>query len=509
VNLGDLVERQARSKPDKTALHFQGEQVAYGELDRRINRVANALVGLGVGKGDRVAVQIGNRPDFIYSYYGITRTGAVLVPLNVMYKAGEVEYIANDSGIKAIICDAPLYPVTAAIRSKVPTLQHVIVAREAPDDSVVPLPAILERSQDARPQVDIDPEDIAVVCYTSGTTGRPKGAMLTHNNLISNCEPFLTLPRCALGPDDIGMLVLPLFHIYGMNVTLGGATLVGGTAVVIERFDAELVLSTIEQMRVTIFYGAPPMYIAMSNLETDRRFDLSSLRGAFSGAAALPVKVLERFNERYGVMIMEGYGLTETSPVVCTNAAGCYTKPGSIGPPLEGVEVRIFDEHDREVPVGEVGELVVRGPNVFKGYLNMPEATAAAMTSGWFHTGDLAKVDADGYFYIVDRKKEMVLVSGFNVYPREVEEVLYRHPKVADAAIIGVPDDYSGERVKAVIALHPGEVCSEEEIIAYCHENLATFKCPKEVEFRPQLPKLPTGKVAKIELRRGASPDSA
>jgi long-chain acyl-CoA synthetase len=504
MNLGDLVERQANRHPDKTALHFQGEQVTYAELDRRINRVANALVDLGIGKGDRVAVQIGNRPDFVYSYYGITRTGAALVPLNVMYKAGEVEYIANDSGIKAIICDAPLYPVTAAARAKIASLEHVIVAREAPDDSVLPLAAILERPQDARPQVDIDPEEIAVICYTSGTTGRPKGAMLTHNNLISNCEPFLTLPRCALGPDDVGMLVLPLFHIYGMNVTLGGATLVGGTAVIIERFDAELVLSTIEQMRVTVFYGAPPMYIAMNNLETDREFDLSSLRGAFSGAAALPVPVLERFNERYGVMIMEGYGLTETSPVVCTNAAGHYTKPGSIGPTLEGVECKVFDDNDRELPTGEVGELVVRGPNVFKGYLNMPEETAAAMSSGWFHTGDLARVDEDEYYYIVDRKKEMVLVSGFNVYPREVEEVLYRHPKVADAAIIGVPDDYSGERVKAVIALRSGEVCSADEIMAYCQENLATFKCPKEVEFRDQLPKLPTGKVAKLELKGGS-----
>jgi len=504
MNLGDLVERQAGSNPDKTALHFQGDQVTYAELDRRINRVANALVGLGVGKGDRVAVQIGNRLDFVYAYYGIARTGAVLVPLNVMYKAAEVEYIANDAGIKAIVTDAPLYPVAAAIRSKVPTLQHVIVAREAPDDSVVPLAVILESQQDTRPRVEIDPEEVAVISYTSGTTGRPKGAMLTHNNLVSNCEPFLTLPRCALGPDDTSMLVLPLFHIYGMNVTLGGAMLAGGTAVIIERFDAELVLSTIEQMRVTVFYGAPPMYIAMNNLETHRGFDLSSLRGAFSGAAALPVKVLERFNERYGVMIMEGYGLTETSPVVCTNAAGYYTKPGSIGPPLEGVEVKIFGDHDVEMPMGEVGEVVVRGPNVFTGYLNMPEETAAAMSSGWFHTGDLGKVDADGYYYIVDRKKEMVLVSGFNVYPREVEELLYRHPKVADAAIIGVPDDYSGERVKAIIALRPGEACSADEIIAYCRENLAAFKCPKEVEFREQLPKLPTGKVAKLELKRGA-----
>lgn len=502
MNLGDLVERQAASNPGKTALRFGDEAISYAVLDRRINRVANALQRLGVGKGDRVAVQIGNRPDFAYAYYGVMCTGAVLVPLNVMYKAGEVEYIANDAAIKAIITDAPLYPVTAAIRRKVPTLKHVIVAREVPDSDVIPLPAILESGADERPQVEIASDDVAVICYTSGTTGRPKGAMLTHSNLISNCEPLLTLRRCELTPDDVCMLVLPLFHIYGMNVALGGAMFVGSTAVIIERFDAELVLSKIEQERVSVFYGAPPMYIAMSLLESRHEFDLSSLRVAHSGAAPLPVRVLERFCDRYGVTIMEGYGLTETSPVVCTNGAGAYTKPGSIGPPIPGVEVKIFDDDDREMPVGEAGELVVRGPNVFKGYLNMPEETAAAMRSGWFHTGDIAKVDAEGYYYIVDRKKEMVLVSGFNVYPREVEELLYRHPKVADAAIIGVADDYSGERVKAVVSLRPGEMCTAEEITAYCRENLAAYKCPKEVEFRDRLPKLATGKVAKLQLKQ-------
>jgi len=498
VVLGSLIERHLDRTADRPAVHFKDQIITFAEIDKRVNQVANALMAAGVEKGDRVAVHVGNRPEFIYAYYGIMRAGGVMIPLNVMYKSGEVQYMANDSEIKVAIVQDDLYKVWEPVRGSIASLRHLLVAGATPPNTRS-FNDILERGSASRPRVECGEDEVAVICYTSGTTGKPKGAMLTHRNLISNSQAVIEIGRFPQTEDDVSMLVLPIFHIYCLNVGLGSAMQLGYPTVLVERFDPALVLQLLEKHRITVFYGAPPMYVAMNSLEGERRFDLSAVRIMHSGAAALPVPVLERFQSRYGIMITEGYGLTECAPVVCSNAAAPCNRAGSIGWAIPDEQTKVFDDKDHEVALGEVGELAVRGPNVFVGYLNWPDATREAFSGGWFHTGDMARIEADGYHYIVDRKKEMINMSGFNVYPREVEELLYKHPKIVEAAVIGMPDDYSGEAVKAFIVVAAGESMSAEEVIQYCRDNLAVYKAPKHVEFRGSLPKLVGG--AKIDKR--------
>jgi len=496
--LGDLIDQHIDRTADRPAVYFKDHVITFGHIDERVNKVANALIAAGIQKGDRVAVHTGNRPSFIYAYYGIMRAGATMIPLNYMYKSGEVEYMCNDAQVKAAIVQDDLCPVWDPIREHIPTLEEVMVAGVTPPYASS-FHDILEYGASARPRVECDENDVAVICYTSGTTGKPKGAMLTHHNLTSNAQAVIDLERFPLSDQDVSLLVLPIFHIYCLTVGLGTAMQLGFPTVLVERFDPVVVLDLLEKYRVSVFFGAPPMYVAMSAVEGDRKWDLSASRIMHSGAAALPVPVLERFQARHGIMITEGYGLTECSPVVATNGAAPVNRAGSIGWPIPGVLTKVFDDKDNEVATGEVGELVVRGPNVFVGYLNWPDATKEAFSGGWFHTGDMARIEADGYHYIVDRKKEMVNMSGFNVYPREVEELLYKHPRISEAAVIGVPDDYSGEAVKAFVVLRPGETLTAEEVIQYCRSNLAVYKAPKHVVFRDALPKLTGG--AKIDKR--------
>jgi long-chain acyl-CoA synthetase len=351
-----------------------------------------------------------------------------------------------------------------------------------------------------RSPATVRPDDLAVICYTSGTTGRSKGAMLTHRNLIANCDQCDAIARIRYVPRDVMLLVLPLFHIYALNVGLTMALRAGATIVLVARFEPGAVLEAIQRHRCTIFLGAPPMFVAWVKADL-ASYNLSSLRATFSGAAPLPATVLERFAAATGVEIVEGYGLTETAPVVTSNAAGARCKPGTVGPAIPGVAVRLVDEDDRDVPHGAAGELICRGENVMAGYWRQPEATAEALRSGWFHTGDIATVDEDGYYTIVDRKKDMINAGGFKVWPREVEEVLYAHPAVRDAAVVAMPDPYAGERPLAVIALKEGQSVTAEDLIAYCKSRLASFKAPAWVEFRADLPKLPTGKVLRRALR--------
>ncbi len=343
-----------------------------------------------------------------------------------------------------------------------------------------------------------------MICYTSGTTGRSKGAMLTHRNFLANCEQMSRMEKFNFGEADTTLISVPLFHILAMNCGLNQTLRVGGTTVLVPRFEPVPVLEQIQKHRATVFLGVPPMYVAWVNLPGIEGYDLSSLRLASSGAAALPAQVLARFEELTGLQIQEGYGLTETAPVTHFNAAGPYVKPGTVGPPIPGVESRLVDEDDREVGPGQEGEIVVRGDNVMAGYWRNPEATAEALRGGWFHTGDIATVDEDGYYIIVDRKKDMINAGGFKVWPREVEEVLYKHPAVREAAVVPMPDPYAGERPLAYVALKAGQQASEEELIGYCRERLASFKAPTRVEFRPELPKLPTGKVLRRVLREEA-----
>jgi long-chain acyl-CoA synthetase len=505
MQLGELVARAAAQFPDKPAILFKDQRMSYSELNARVNRVANGLTALGVKQGDRVAIYIHNLPQFVEAFYGAQVIGATVIPLNVMYKAGEIEYIMNDAGVKAIITLAPFYPNVQAIREQVPSLEQAIVLGAEPlPGAILWQQAFGGQSGEATP-VAGDEEDVAVILYTSGTTGRPKGAMLTHKNLIANIEQTSQLERIGFDPNDIVWIGLPLFHSYALSCGMNAGIYHGVTLDIMERFDPVASLEMIQKDKVTILLAAPPMYVAWTLNPAASSYDLSSIRAASSGAAALPVAVLEKFKTLTGVDIMEGYGLTETAPVATTNAAGPVTKPGSIGPAIPGMEIKIVDDNDNEVPVGQIGELVCRGPNVMKGYFNKPEANAEAFRNGWFHTGDMARVDEDGYYYIEDRKKDMILVSGFNVYPREVEEFLYRHPKIADAAVVQAPDEYQGESVLAFVVLRQGETATEEEIIQYCRDGIAVFKCPRRVVFTDALPKNMTGKVLRRELREEAA----
>jgi long-chain acyl-CoA synthetase len=505
MDLGQMLARAAAQQPDKTAVIFRDQRTTYRELNERANQIANALIRLGIQPGDRVGLYMHNVPLFMEAYYGILKAGASVVPMNVLYKAGEVEYILNDSGARALLTFGPFAQVALAAAANASELRHVVVAAPQELPGALVWRTVIAEAPTNDPGVVVHPEQIAVICYTSGTTGRPKGAMLSHRNLLSNCEQGMAIPQFATRPDDVVWLALPLFHIYAMNVGMNLAVMNTASMVVIERFEPQSSLEAIQKYRCTVLYGAPPMFVAWAQLPNLADYDLSSLRLISSGAAALPVPVLERFKALSGVDISEGYGLSEASPVVSTNVAGPVIKPGTAGPALPGVEVKIVDEQGREIPRGESGELICRGANIMLGYWHQPEATAETLRDGWLHTGDIATMDEDGYITIVDRKKDMINVSGFNVYPREVEEVLFRHPAVADASVVQYPDPYQGESVMAFVVLKQDERATESEIIEYCRSQIATFKCPRRVVFRDALPKNNTGKVLRRELREQAS----
>jgi len=500
-SLADVLQVAMAMKPDHPAVFFEDRTITYRDLDTAANRVANSLIALGVKPGDRVAIHLENRPDFIEIYQGVMRIGAILVPANVMYTGEELEHIITDSEATVLFVRTEWAEKVSA-RERLPNLRHVVEVCGMNHDNTLDYEDLKRSASDARPSVKVNRDDVAFIQYTSGTTGKPKGAMVSHANVLAVIDNTTDLPAAPESrEDDVLLLILPLFHAYALNLALNRALLSVMPFVLVARFDAERIFALFEKHRVTTFYGAPPMYFAFVNTPGLEKYDVSSLRGAFSGAAPLPVVILERFKERTGVEISEGYGLSETAPTLCSNLAGPVNKPGSVGPPIPGVEIRLVDEQDRDVPKGEVGELIARGPNVFRGYWKREAESAEALRGGWFHTGDLAKVDEDGYYTIVDRKKDMVLVSGFNVYPIEVENVLMRHPKIMDAAVIGVPDTYQGESVKALLVVRPGESLEPAEVIEYARKYLAAFKVPRHVEFRTQLPKSPTGKVLKRELR--------
>jgi long-chain acyl-CoA synthetase len=505
MNLGQMLAQTAERLPNKTAIRFRDQETTYADFDKRANQVANGLIALGVRPGDRVALLIHNLPLFMEAYYGILKAGAAVVPMNVLYKPAEIEYILKDSGARALLTIAAFAPQALQAAATSPEMEKVIVASPEEMPGAILWRDVFGQAPDAAPSVTVDEQNIAVIPYTSGTTGRPKGAMLTHRNLIANCEQCNHVERIKPREDDVVWIALPLFHIYAMNVGMNLTVKAGGTMALIERFEPASALESLQKSKCTILYGAPPMFVVWSQMPNIRDYDLSSIRYIASGAAALPIKIMELFQGMAGVPISEGYGLTEASPVVSSNAAGPVTKPGTVGKAIPGVEVQIVDPQGGEVMPGELGELICRGENIMKGYWKQPEATAEALRDGWLYTGDLATVDEEGYISIVDRKKDMIIVSGYNVYPREVEETLFRHPAVADAAVIGVPDDYQGESVMAVIVLKPEQTATEQEIIDYCREQIAVFKCPRKVAFRDALPKNNTGKVLRRELRESVA----
>ena len=501
--LSDIIAIGAERYPERRVIVFKDTTISYGALAADVRRLARGLAARGITRGDRVAVLLGNCPEVTQTYYAAAELGAVIVPANPLLKAAELAYIWGDANAKAVVTAPPqLSAAQEALRSigGTRTLVSTGARGETPDDVVTLGELVAPGSGAALPPSGATENDAAACLYTSGTTGRPKGALLSHKNLIANARQVHSALHMTAS-DNI-LCVLPLFHSFAATVCQNAALLGGTSFTIVESFHPVRVLEVIERVRPSVFPGVPAMYGAMLQIPAERQPDLSSLRACFSGGAPMPVAVMMAFEQRFGVPILEGDGPTECGPATSVNPLGGRRKPGSIGLPLPGVEMRIFDEQDREVAPEIVGEIVVRGENVMLGYHNQPEATAEAMRGGWYHTGDLGKCDADGYFYIVDRKKDMLIVGGINVYPREVEEVLYAHPAVADAAVIGASDARRGEVPLAVVALKAGASETGAALMAHCRERLANFKVPRKVIFRDSLPRSSTGKVLKRLLRK-------
>jgi long-chain acyl-CoA synthetase len=493
LNLGTILQASAADRPEKVAIRLGPREIRYRELDRAARGVAASLRARGVQPGQAVAVMIPNVPEFTIAYFGILYAGCTVVPLNVLLSAPEVAYHIQDSKARLLIAH-PLFLAPAKKGAEEAGVPLVASEGEGPD--ALPALAAAEPIGALHPTA---PDDTAVILYTSGTTGKPKGAELTHANLLVNCS--VVVPRLVpLGPEGVALATLPLFHSFGQTCIQNATLSIGGSFTLLPRFTPEEAAAIVARDRVTLFAGVPTMYFAL--LHHPGKVDFSSVKYCLSGGAPMPVEVMKAFEERFGVEILEGYGLSETSPVASFNMLGRPRKPGSIGYPVWGVELAILDSDDRPVPDGERGEICIRGHNIMKGYLGRPEATAETMRSGWFHSGDIGIRDADGSYRIVDRVKDMILRGGFNVYPREVEEVLYGHPAVAEAAVIGVPHDSHGEEVKAVVALKPGQSATPEDVIAWTKERLAAYKYPRIVEFVDALPKGPTGKILKRELKK-------
>jgi long-chain acyl-CoA synthetase len=505
LNLATLLEMSTRHNPGKVAVILDQISMRYAEVNGAANKIANALVARGVKRGDKVAMMLPNTPHFIICYYAILKAGATVVPLNVLFKRHEVEYHLEDSDAVALIAWEGFLAEAADGFRATETCHHLIVAQapnsqlSLPDDAT-PLSALMADSSPHFDTIQTMPDDTAVILYTSGTTGRPKGAELSHANMFFNAmigaEKVL-----RTSADEIGLATLPLFHSFGQTCVMNMLFYCGATITLLPRFEPQKALEIMVRDKVTYFAGVPTMYFHLLNFPNADQYDLSSLRRCCSGGSAMPVEVMHAFNKKYHVQILEGYGLSETSPVASFNHLDHEPIPGSIGTPIWGIEMRCVDADGREVPDGELGEIVIRGHNVMKGYYKRPEATTEAIRHGWFHSGDVAYKDANGFFFIKDRVKDMIIRGGFNVYPREIEEILYGHPAIAEAAVIGIPDLALGEEIKAVVACKPGHSATEAEIIEYCKERLAAYKYPRSVEFRETLPKTATGKILKRELK--------
>jgi long-chain acyl-CoA synthetase len=506
LNLASILRESAQRNPGKKAIVIADAELSYGMLHDYARRFAGALGKIGIKRGQHIALMLPNVPHFTIAYFGAHYAGAPVVPLNVLLTPDEIEYHLNDSDAAALVVWEGFLEQARAGFNRVDSCKRLIVARSNPrelteSDGAYNMTALIGASQPLEEPVATMPDDTAVILYTSGTTGRPKGAELTHFNLFYNAE-YAGTKLLPPSNNAVNLAVLPLFHSFGQTSIQNATILQGGTIVMLPRFDAKSALELMERHRVTHFAGVPTMYFALLHCPQADRYDLSSLEYCVSGGSAMPVEVMRAFDQKYGVNILEGYGLSETSPTASFNLLDRPKKAGSIGMPIGGVEFKLVDTDGSTITeAGVPGEIWIKGHNVMKGYYKRPEVNAECIRNGWFATGDVAYRDADGYYFIVDRKKDMIIRGGFNVYPREVEEVLYAHPAVAEVAVIGVPDERNGEEVKAITSLKPGSTATAEEIVAYCKEHLAAYKYPRIIEFRESLPKGPTGKILKRELR--------
>ena len=527
------LEEAARQFPEGTALIYMNRKITFATLSALVSRFAAALAQLGVKKGDRVALYLPNCPQYVIGYYGALKAGAIVVPCNPLYVAREIEHQLNDSGAETIVVLSSFYNTVKSVREHTP-LKHVIVtnikeyfppllrtlftlAKEKKDGHRVDISQdadtywfqeLLAGAPERSPKVEVLPSDTACLLYTGGTTGIPKGAELTHTNLMANVAQCRAWIHDMKQGQEVTLASIPLFHSYGMTTCMNLSMYTAGALILIPNpRDLKDVLHNIVRHKPTLYPGVPTMYVAINNYADIAKYDLSSLRACISGAAGLPLEVQTRFQELTGARLVEGYGLTEASPVTHANPVYAGNRVGTIGLPWPGTDAKVVDLISGEaLPVGEAGELAVQGPQVMKGYWNQPEETAAVLRDGWLYTGDIAKMDEDGYFQIVDRKKDMIIAGGFNIYPREVEEVLYQHPKIQEAVVAGIPDTYRGETVKAYVVLREGETATEQEIIDFCRERLARYKAPRTVEFRQSLPKSMVGKILRrllIEEEKG------
>jgi len=520
LNLCCLLEYSAKQNNDKTAIVFNNNRISFGELNNLSNQVANGLKNAGIEKGDKVALTCPNIPYFPIIYYGILKTGATVVPLNVLLKSREIAYHLKDSDAKAYFCfegtaELPMADEGYKGFSEVESCTdfYIITAdpkASSPIEKTKTFGMFIYNQNIDFNTFQTNPDDSAVILYTSGTTGFPKGAELSHSNIVMNA--LISSQTLKYDFNDVHILVLPLFHSFGQTVQMNAAFISANTVVLIPRFTPEAVLSAMQNENASVFAGVPTMYWQILNYnDSNNQFDFEkiskNLRIGVSGGASLPLEIIKGMETKYNIPILEGYGLSETSPIVTFNHLHKQRKPGSIGTPVWGVEVQVVDNNFSVLPPGEVGEIVVRGHNVMKGYYNNIEATEKAFRdTTWFHTGDLAKTDDDGYFYIVDRVKDMIIRGGFNIYPREIEEVLMTHPKISLASVIGIPHDQHGEEVKAIIVLKPGENISEDEIKKWSKDQMAAYKYPRIIEIRDSIPMTATGKILKKVLKAEAAP---
>jgi long-chain acyl-CoA synthetase len=512
-----VLDNAVRDFPENEAIMFQGRKITYRQLGEEVTRVASALGQKGLKKGQRMAIMLPNCPQYVAAYYAILKIGGIVVNVNPMYVERELEFQLKDAGVETILALRDFYPRLEAVRGRV-SLKTIILtdlhetSGESPRQKsgagaakgVYEYAELLEMGRRVPPpSVEVNPDEVAVLQYTGGTTGLSKGAMLTHRNLVSDVLQCVSWNHDAVRGRERMLAALPFFHVYGMTVTMNEALELGATIILLPRFNVDEALEAINLYHPTRFPGVPTMYMAIINHPEINKYNISSIRVCSSGSAPMPIEAQRRFEELTGAKISEGYGLTEASPVTHANPFNGKRKIGSIGLPRPDVDAKIVDLEtgEEELRPGEEGELCIRGPQVMKGYWNRPEETSRALRHGWLYTGDIGHMDEEGYFYIVDRKKDMIICSGYNVYPREIKEVLYQHPKIQEVCIVGVPDPYRGETVKAFVVLKEKQQATAEEIIEYCQKNMAKYKVPTLVEFRQELPKSHVGKVLKKILR--------
>jgi long-chain acyl-CoA synthetase len=498
VNIAQFLTASAQRRPQHPALRTKEVSLTFGELNERVDQLARGLSRAGIQPGQVCVLMMPNSPEWVMAYYALAKLGAVVVPVNFLYRVGELAHIFRDSGARAFIGHASHLEYAAQVLAELPRLDIRIVAGgSAP--GFAPLESFFAEPGEfpTHPAADDDP---FAIIYTSGTTGLAKGAMLTHGNLASNAQTLATMRH---NEDHYVILgVLPLFHIYGQTSSFNTSICLGITLRLWAHFEAEEIMAALEEEEAAVFIGVPTMYNRLAELGTQHPPQRFPLKYCISGGASLPVEILHRFQNAFKATIYEGYGLTECSPVCVENPFGQPTKPGSIGRPITGFQARVVDELDHDVVQGEVGELIVQGPGVMKGYLNQPEATAQALKGGWLHTGDLARQDEDGYIYIVDRKKDMIIRGGYNVYPREIEEVLYQHPAVLEVAVVGIPHPDLGEEVCAVVVPREDVAVTPDELRLFVKERVAPYKYPRQVRLVQELPKTTTGKLLKRSISR-------